>query len=248
MVKRFVIAFSFVLAVLGGMGVSCAQSPWAFDAEALFLQVNSTVGTRQNNAFGYEPGQRYTLSYMNENNLGIRGRYFSYATNQSDPGISTLLMDIWNTDVEIFKQIQITKSTMVDFSGGVRFSETESFFPSRFEPNDFTGLGGLLGARGTTKVFDRGALYARGSLALLTGEGFHDANGLNVRNANEVSRTQTEIGLGYQHSFSFRNVCLTPHVGAEWMNLSGYQNDVVDEHPESDMMLAGFTTGLGIRF
>ncbi|MFN7874283.1 MAG: hypothetical protein ACK5PB_03125 [Pirellula sp.] len=49
--------------------------------------------------------------------------------------------------------------------------------------------------------------------------------------------------MGYQHTFQVRRITIVPYGGLEWLNLSDYVVGVVNENPESDMMLAGFSCG-----
>jgi hypothetical protein len=42
---------------------------------------------------------------------------------------------------------------------------------------------------------------------------------------------------GYQHTFQLERIAFIPHAGIEFQNLSGYQIDIVDEHPEGDFLL-----------
>jgi hypothetical protein len=188
------------------------------------------------------------LSYLGPNNLGVTARYYSYDQTGNDPGSSLLLLDADNVDLDLFKKLDISNATSVEFSGGFRYSEAEIFYPSAFEPNDFDGLGGLVGAKGKTQVFTGGWVYARGALALLAGDGNHDANSGGFTFPHQMSRTHTELGIGYEHPFELKRAINTPHVGMEWLNMSSYLIDVLDENPEADKMLSGFSVGLRIVF
>lgn len=248
MIKRFFQTIALLLTLVSGSSIAQERTPWSLDTEVLYLQLNTTMGTRAEDVFGYDASQRFALSYTGPVNLGLRVKYFSYDQTASDPGISRLMLDFDNTDFEIFKKLDLSTCTSIEFSGGIRYNETEIFYPTPADPNDFSGIGGIVGLKGKTQVLTGGSVYARGALALLSGDGNHDANGLNVRFPHQVGRTQTEIAFGYEHPLEVRRFIVTPHFGMEWQNLSGYQIDVVDEHPESDMLLAGFSFGLKLDF
>lgn len=210
------------------------------------MQLNTSLGSRADDVFGYDPAQRYILGYTFQNNLGIRGKYFNYDHAGTDPGSWRASLDMYNADLELFKKINLTNAASFEFSGGVRYNQSELFFPSPAEPNDFSGTGGIVGLLGRAQVLNNGSLYARGAFAILSGESFHDANATPVRTGHQSVRRQTELAMGYEHIFALRKLTITPHVGFEWLNLGGYQIDIVDEHPEGDMMLAGYT--FGFRF
>lgn len=248
MTKLFSHIFTLMLTLLGVASTASAREPWSFDTEVLYMQANTTAGFRQDDVFGYDPSQRYTLAYTGPNNLGIRGKYYSYDQTGVDPGRSRLMLDFENIDIELFKRLDISTATSVEFSGGLRYNEAEIFFPSPAEPNDFDGFGGIVGLKGKTQVFTGGSVYARGALALLSGDGNHDGNTPNIVFPHQMGRTQTELALGYEHPFELSRAIITPHCGMEWLNMGSYQIDPVDEHPDSDLLLAGFSLGLRIDF
>ncbi|MGE0761477.1 MAG: hypothetical protein AB7O38_30970, partial [Pirellulaceae bacterium] len=90
--------------------------------------------------------------------------------------------------------------------------------------------------------------YGRGKLSILMGDGRHDANTLALADANEIVRGQTEVGFGYEHRLYVRNVVLVPRIGMEWQFWEGYSIDPVDEHPDTDLDLFGFSLGFGIVY
>lgn len=245
MIKRFFYSLACLFTLIGAGANALADGPWSLDTEVLFLQLNTSIGTRANNVFGYDPAQRYTLSYTGANNVGLRFKHFSYDRIGVDPGVSRTRLDMYNADLELFKKLNFSNCTSLDISGGIRYNDSEVSFPSTAEPNDFHGIGVILGMKGMTRVFTGGDIYARGALAMLAGDGSHDSNALStVRPARDIGRTHTEIAIGYQHTLQYDRISLIPHAGFEFQNLSGYQIDVVDEHPEGDFMLSGFSLGL----
>ncbi len=228
-----------------------AHDPWSLESEILFLRMHSAHGASVDNVFGFDPSMRHSLSYLGTSNVGARFTFFEYdhkGTFAAPGGTRLLSLEMKNSDAEIFKRVNLTNLTAVEVGGGIRYSDNAVFFPSRFEPNHFTGLGGFLGLRATTKVGTGGEFYARGKMAMLGGNGLHDGNGINTPQRFDESRTHTELAMGYQHTFNFARVAVTPHFGGEWLSLSDYQVDAVDEHPEADLTLAGFTFGINLTF
>ena len=219
------------------------------DSEVLFLRYNSDLGNRTNN-FGYEASPRFMLGYVNATNLGFRTIYFSFSDVTNDAGGTGLTsLDAYNLDFEVFKQIQLTKSTGIEMSGGLRYNEASYFLNGPTNLNDFHGIGVALGAKGTVKVSTGGAFYGRAKLAILSGTARHDTNAFaGLQKAQLSSREQVELGFGYEHPFELGSFELTPRVGAEVQRWGGYAIDPVDEHPESDLALAGFVAGLSVRY
>ncbi len=251
MTMRFLTAVALLFATLFGVSNAIAQSPFSFEHEMLFVRLHTAHGTSTDNVFGLDAAQRFALSVANSNNVGARITFFDYDHEGSfvaPGGTRRISLDMQNTDFELFKRLNLTCKTGIEASAGLRYSDNDIFFPTPFEPNDFTGFGGFLGLRGTTSVFTGGELYARGKMAILGGKGVHDGNGINTPVRFEQSRTHTEIAFGYQHAFQLRRLVVTPHFGTEWMNFSDYVVDPVDEQPESDMMLGGLAFGVNLGF
>lgn len=249
--KMFLTAILMIATSMACTTCAMAQGPWSFQHETLLMKLHTTHGASTEDVFGMDPAYRFAVSYMRETNVGARISFFNYDHEGSfaAPGGTRLIsLDLENTDFEVFKQYNLSCKTQLEGSAGLRYTEGQVFFPSIFEPNHFEGFGGFLAGRATTQIFTGGSLYARGKYAILGGEGTHDGNGINTPQRFDETRTHSEIGFGYMHPFQFSRVTLTPSFGAEWMNLSGYQIDVVDEHPEADMMLGGLSFGLKLTF
>lgn len=218
------------------------------DAEVLFIRYNSDLGNRRS-VFGFDASPRYTLGYANASNFGFRTIYFEYNDVALDAGGSGLTeFDAYNLDFELFKQVQLTRSAGVEFSGGLRYNESDYFLNGPTNLNDFHGIGIALGTKGTVKVFTGGSVYGRAKFAILSGTARHDTNAFGIREAELASREQMELGFGYEHPIELGSFELTPRIGAELQRWGGYAIDPVDEHPESDLGLAGFVLGLGIRY
>ncbi len=100
----------------------------------------------------------------------MRFKYFSYDQLATDPGVSRLRLDFYNLDLELFKKLNLTNFTSVDIRGGLRYNDSEVSFPTVGDPNDFHGLGIILGAKGLTRAFTGGDVYALGAFAMLAGE------------------------------------------------------------------------------
>lgn len=217
-------------------------------AELLLLRYNSNVGNRRS-VFDFEAAPRYTLGYMNAQKLGFRTIYFEYDETALDAGGSgRTSLSAYNLDFELFKQIQLTKTAGLEFSGGLRYSEADYFLNGPTNFNNFHGIGIALGTKATAKIFTGGNVYGRAKVALLSGNASHDGNAFALRDAHLSSRDQTELGFGYEHPVMLGRFQVTPSVGAELQRWGGYAIDPVDEHPESDLALAGFVLGLGISY
>lgn len=250
MTRSFISMMAIVFATILGISGLHAEGPWDFKHELLLMKLNTTHGASADNVFEHDTANRFALSYKFCSNVGARISYFNFDEAGTFPaaGPRLISLDIDNTDFELFKQFNLSQKTMLEASAGLRRTDAQVFFPSVNEPNHFEGLGGFVAFRGITETFTGGDLYARGKLALLTGDGVHDGNAIGPAQRFDQSRTHTEIGFGYQHPMEISRFTLTPSFGAEWINLSNYLIDPVDEHPEADMLLSGLAFGLNINF
>ncbi len=251
MSRSFFRLFALIAMIAFAVSNARADGPWSFQTDYLLLKTQTSHGSSQSGRFDLDPGQRYALSYIRDSNVGARVTHFTFEQSEtfSAPGGTRLVfLNVRNTDFEIFKRFNLSQQTSLEASAGLRRSVNDVFFPTRFEPNDFSGFGGFLAFRGMTKAFTGGDLYARGKYAVLGGDGRHDGNSISTPRRFDQSRTQSEIGFGYQHSIAVKRFIITPSVGAEWMNLSSYLVDPTDEHPEGDMMVSGLTFGMSVNF
>lgn len=248
MSRSYWYAIAVAIASLAGTSQLHAQAEWGCDVEALFLKVGTNVGTRAANAANFDPGLRFAFSRIAEDGLGVRITYFEYDHTIVDPGLRSLTFDTYNVDFEILQELSLTDRVNVEMSAGLRYNDTQFSFPSRFEPSDFSGVGGIVGIRGSAKIFENGEFYARTKFALMIGDGGHDSNASPLPKAYNTGRGMTEIAFGYQHTFEVGRYQIVPRIGAEWQMWHGIIPDIVDEHPETNLLLGGFTTGLGINF
>lgn len=240
------------LFVLGSSASVQAQSllnnqRWTIDSDVMFLKLHSSVGFADENTFDFDTSEKIAVTYLSDCNVGVRGTWFSYDHQNTDPVVGLVDFETYNIDLEVFKRVNFT-SSVIEISAGLRHNGSELDF--RNDNHDFYGTGGLFGIRGGVKVRENGLLFSKAKFAVLMGDGRNDANafpGLNVA-AREMVRSQTELGFGYEHRIQFACATIIPHFGAEWQIWDGYAPDPVDEHPESSLGLFGFFTGLGINF
>lgn len=248
MLKRIFMVIAMLAALIANASSSRADGPFEFTSEVLFTRLHTSLGYPDLGKVNFDPAGRYSIAKIGANNLGFRVTYFDFKTDINSPPVREFL-DTYNLDFEAFKRINLTEFTRLELSGGLRYNDTEHFFANVNDPSDFTGFGGLVGGKVGARVGDCGLLYTRIKFALLGGKGDSGANILGGPvNVYGTTRAQTEIALGYQHSLAFGNAIITPHLGAEWQHWQGFHTDPVDDHAESDLMLAAMTTGIRIDF
>jgi hypothetical protein len=243
--SRFYRALALAIALIASRSNVCAQG-WQFDADTLLLQLGTSVGTADEDVFDYEPGARLSLSRTADIDVGFRATWFQWDHSATDSAVGVISLDTYNIDFEIFKQLELANRTIMELSGGVRYNDTDHVYDG--DPNEFTGFGGLIGLRGGLRVLDNGLLYARGKFAVLMGEGAHDGDDEDLDPANEIIRSQTEIGLGYEHHFNVGSMVIVPRTGVEWQSWEGFGLDPVDEHPDTDLGFFGFVGGLTVAY
>ena len=126
-------------------GVVQAQS-WTADADVVFLKLGTSVGTADDNVFDFETGTR------------LASRESARATSASSPlrssGIIPARTRRWATSASkrttsTSRSSSNSKSaagTFIELAGGVRYNESNHIYDGA--PNDFKGLGGLVGLKG----------------------------------------------------------------------------------------------------
>ncbi|MDZ4659155.1 MAG: hypothetical protein SH868_16410 [Bythopirellula sp.] len=238
-------ALALAIAFIVSQGVGHAQS-WTFDADALFLKLGTSVGTADEDVFDYETGSRLAISRLGASDVGFRTTWFQWDHAATDSAVGFIELETYNLDFEIFKRLDLSNRTTLELSGGVRYNETDYIYDGA--PNDFNGVGGLVGLRGGLQVLENGVLYARSKFAVLMGDGAHDGDDEDLDPAFDVIRSQTEISLGYEHRFTMGNLVIVPRSGVEWQNWEGFGIDPVDEHPDNALGLFGFVGGVSVTY
>ena len=195
-VKASGCACALTIAGILSSSVVHAQS-WTADADVVFLKLGTSVGTADENVFDFETGTRLALSRIGASDVGFRTTWFQWDHSRTDSAVGDISLETYNLDFEIFKQLEISGSTFIELAGGVRYNESNHIYDGA--PNDFKGLGGLVGLKGGLRVRENGLVYARSKFAILQGEGAHDGDDEDLNPAYQSMRTQAEIGLGYEH-------------------------------------------------
>jgi hypothetical protein len=239
-------AIALVIAATLGLGMSAAEAQWTAQAEALFLRPGTSVGNGDDNVFGFEEASRIGVGYQNSCGVGARVNWFQFDHEADDSDVGELAFDTHQVDFELYKQLNLASNLLLEFSGGLRYNNTEHDYDG--EPNDFEGVGGLFGVKAGLKTGANGLLYSRAKFAVLMGDGAHDGRDEDLDPAFDSIRQQTEIGVGYEHNICMGGTILTPRVGFEWWNWDGFGIDPVDEHPDTALGFVGFVVGLGAAF
>lgn len=225
--------------ILDGLGCGCGPSLYA-EFDAMFLRYNRADGVQdiQNVAapgtpnpgaynFNYRFTPRITLGFVTANGTGFRVRYFDYnhARTNTVPFTRTARVDTFNIDAEMFRNIDLTCSTQMQWSIGARyndFTESVSVHPAFGAPYrlKFDGWGVITGL-GITQKIRWGSIYGRARGALLTNN-----RQTRIGNAelaqNNVTTGMIELAVGWQTQRYLNNgALLTFGIGYEiqqWMN------------------------------
>lgn len=237
MVVRSLSALALLTMCLVG-ATSVQGQEWIFDTETLFLQLHTTTGAPTNAATNFETGQRYSLSHINDRNIGTRLTYFEW-DHVGAVGAVPLGFEVHNLDGELFQRLDLTDYTSFEMSGGVRYSDMAANAGAVL--NNATGIGGVLGFRGATRPWENGEFYARGKYAMVMGEGAVPA----LPDSFNVVRSQVELAIGYEHQFYLDSGwVIAPRIGAEIQNYQGGSPIALID--PADIALGGFVIGLAI--
>lgn len=248
----------------GGYG---AAGGWTatFDVDFLFLKyyqsggvqssdAGNIIGNNDNAEFDFEFAPRYTLGIEDCSGLGARVRYWAFDESAATAdGTGFVAVDAYTFDAEIFKRLQLTRSTTLEGFGGVRWSE--------FNLDDDTDLDWRVDGVGITTGFEisqlfccNHRLYAGTRVAVVVGDAsladagdLDDSTGL----AKDTTSLHVELAAGYEGRTSIgRIMTLVYGAGAELHNWSdaAIKGDASDEAYLSDAGWAGFTFRLGAEY
>ncbi|TWT35115.1 hypothetical protein KOR34_00020 [Posidoniimonas corsicana] len=236
-----------------------------FDVDFLFMKyyqsggvqssdAGEIVGNNENAEFDFELAPRFTVGVETCGGLGARVRYwfFDHSAPTVDGG-GFVAVDAYTFDAELFKRVQLGRSTTLEGFGGARWSE--------FNLNDDTDLDWRVEGVGLTTGFQLSQhlccnhrLYAGTRLAVVVGDirlddggDLDDSEGVGVNN----TCLQVELAAGYEGKSNLgRGVTLVYGAGAEFHNWSdaAVRNDASDEAYLSDAGWGGFTFRLGAEY
>lgn len=250
-----------------GCGSCCDSGGYAltFDVDFLFLKYRQSGGVQSSNAeqiigndynaqFDFALSPRFTLGVENCEGLGARVRYWFYDdTAITDDGSGFVAVDAYTFDAEVFKRVQLGRSTTLEGFGGVRWSEFNLFDDADVDWR-VEGVGLTTGFEISHHFRCNHRLYAGTRVALVAGEvaltddgNLDDNTGVGVDNIC----VQMELAAGYEGKTDLgRGVTLVYGAGAELQNWSdaAIKADASDEAYLTDAGWAGFTFRLGAEY
>ena len=198
-----------------GASCCCDQSALIFGAEMTFFRYHTSDGV-EDDEFDFEISPRITLGYRAPDGLGLRVRWWEYDHENGD---STLEVDTYNFDIELFEEISVGSCSSMEVSAGIRYNEFEENDLDDGESHSFEGFGGLFAVEANRELAIGGAAYARLRQAILMDD--YDADGTELV---DVVVGMTEIGLGYETTLISGCYCVTGHAGIEWQQWHDYSN------------------------
>ncbi|TWT77532.1 hypothetical protein Pla123a_21930 [Posidoniimonas polymericola] len=236
-----------------------------FDVDFLFMKYYQSGGVQSSDAgeiigggdnaeFDFSLSPRFTLGVETCDGLGARVRYWFFdETARTADNSGFVSVDAYTFDAEIFKRVQLGRSTTIEGFGGVRWSE--------FNLDDDTDLDWRVDGVGLTTGFEishyltcNHRLYAGTRLAVVVGDALladngdlDDSTGLGVSN----TQLQVELAAGYEGKTNLgRGVTMVYGAGAELHNWSdaAIKADASDEAYLTDSGFAGFTFRLGAEY
>lgn len=205
-------------------------------------QQDSAGGDAQ---FDYEASPRLTIGAMSDTGLGIRGRVWDYSHTTGVP--SVVIVDTLTADLEVFERIDLTCTTSVEWSAGVRYTD---FLTRRlvgaFDHDNSEGWGGTFGLQ-LNRCWLGGELYGRARYSILHIEDgtFDTIAGPQL----DMVRGQTEIGLGYAYCYVVWGVATQLRAGYEWQLWENFtSNDNFGITTPVDVGFDGFVIGATLEF
>ncbi|TWT42573.1 hypothetical protein [Botrimarina hoheduenensis] len=236
-----------------------------FDVDFMFLKYNQSggvqssdagemIGNKGNAEFDFEFSPRFTLGVENCDGLGARVRYWYFDESAPTTGSGGFVaVDAYTFDAEIYKRVQIARSTFIEGFGGIRWSEFNLYDDTDLEWT-VDGVGITTGLELSQYIRCNHRLYARSRLSVVAGDVFladegdlDDSTGMGFDNTS----LQVELAAGYEGRTRIgRGVTLVYGAGAELQNWSdaAIKGDASDEAYLTDAGWSGFTFRLGAEY
>jgi hypothetical protein len=262
---------------LGDSGGTCGLAADACDccdswglvasAEVAFLKYGRADGVRVGVAApgedvdaDYEPTPRVMLGWLSQSGLGARVRYWEFDQQMpaNEGGVSSLNVDTYVIDLELFETFALNDNWDLEIAGGLRYNDFNEHMQDDgdIRINDFHALGGVASAEFRRLVLHRGALFARARGGLLVDDKSifnNDTAPIQDVLLNDVTVGMAELALGYDYNIPLRNgACAFLRADVEWQNWYNYSSSFVDTTNSerfggaSDVSFRGFGLGLGI--
>lgn len=220
------------------------------DMEFFFARATRADGQQDgagNDAqFDYDLSPRITLGALTDSGMGIRTRIWDYSHATNSTAGNRVIVDTLTADLEAFERIDLSCTTSMEWSAGVRYTD----FISRRLPgpdNDNSeGWGGTFGLQ-LNRCLYGGEVYARARYSILhikDGEFDFSVAGPEV----DMVRSQTEIGLGYELCRDVFGVPTQLRAGYEWQLWENFSSNDVTGTTPVDVGFDGFVLGAAVTY
>lgn len=272
----FVIATVTALAISFGSINAAANAQESSEAEDFLLTLkheNTYMSYSQEGGvtdydgasagFSPEYSPRLEVGIIFYQDLGVRGRYWSFNNDAESDDNDIVDVDTNYFDVELFQKVQVTQNNELEWSMGLRTMEFEQMQTGNAGVisilGDFDGFGGTVALEGKRKLCKYSKLYARCRYSILIGkhtsEIYNNGVLLGTWEAYDSNVYQTEIAFGYEFNIPLADWnTLNINIGYEWQNWSnvalgdnsfgGVGNDDVLE----DASFFGWVLGVEFEF
>jgi len=204
----------------------------------------------------FQAAPEFNVGRIDSCGFGWRASYWQYDnTEVTTDGGGFFDVDAKRLDVEMFQRIQVTPCTSVEFSGGLRYMEFDYFRGGNVTPGgvigNFTlddGIGGTVGMELNHKV-GAFSFYSHGRISAIVG----DASAANIVTgaairANDVPRSQTEIGLGLEYTRCMGGSLVTLRAGYEWWHWDNMVGSNTNPLDPTDIGFDGFVGGFTVAY
>lgn len=250
-------AISAILCALLLQATVAAQTGLVADFELTFMEMSKVngvgvpLGGGTANDFGYDATPRATIGIVGSQGSGLRVRYWEYSQT-AGPVATATSVDTYNIDAEFFQQIDLSCTSSIEWSAGVRYND---FISSEVAPvipltirDSFAGFGLVVGAEARQTLAVGGA-FARARWAVLNDENSR----LTIATApvtgpiNDRIATQAELAAGYELSHGTDYGLVTTRVGYEVQYWDNYGPNPSGSGEHGGVGFHGFVLGLALE-
>jgi len=234
-----------------------------FDYDIMFMKYHQSGGVKSTSAnnivgdgnsaeFDFEYSPRVSLGYELCNGLGYRLNYWYYDETAATDNEGFVSIDTYTFDAEIYRRIDLSDDTSLEFSGGYRHVDFEQRDDSGLDWG-FTNYGGTISTELSHQVTCNSRIFIRNRLSIVMGDvGLTDEGDTEDSPGSGIDHetTMIELALGWESTRCMCNgLTLVYGFSGHWSQWSDVTvaADSYDGAYLTDAGFGGFAFRLGVE-
>ena len=242
--------------------VGCGGS-FVFDYDIMFMKYHQSGGVKSTSAenivgnddsaeFDFEYSPRVSLGYELCNGHGYRLNYWYYDETAATDKEGFVSIDTYTFDAEIYRRLNLSDDTSLEFSGGYRHVDFEQRDDNELDWG-FTNYGGTISTELSHQVTCNSRIFIRNRLSIVMGDvGLTDEGDTEDSPGSGLDHetTMIELALGWESTRCMCNgLTLVYGFSGQWSQWSDVTiaADSYDGLYLTDAGFGGFAFRLGVE-